>query len=88
VTFLVVPPRDGLAIHMLVFQSILQSGHSMFTSSLNFNNLCNKQNVSISRKQHAIITFASCFYKFFSKCKNIYYYKLIYYYYYYIVRHL
>ncbi len=51
--------------YMLILKSILQSGHSMFTSSLNFSNLCNKQNVSISRKQHANITFASIFYKFF-----------------------
>ncbi len=75
--------------YMLVFMSILQSGHSMFTSSLNFNNLCNKQNVCISRKQHANITFALVFYKFFSKYQKYFYYKLIsYYYYYFIVGYL
>jgi hypothetical protein len=56
--------------YMLVFKSILQNGHSMFTSSLNFNKLCNTQNVSVSRKQHANITFALVFNKFFSKYKK------------------
>jgi hypothetical protein len=56
--------------YILAFKSILQNGHSMFTSSLNLDKLCNTQHVSVSKKQHANITFALVFDKFFQNIKK------------------